>query len=1732
VDPLADALSKELLPSMNLTDASTFVDVVAERSTRPGRAFTFVDGSGGRKELTFEGLHRRACAIGAMLADRGLAGQRVLVLLPPGLDYVAAFLGCLYAGAVAVPLYPPEANQGSTRHLAVSRNCAPAAAIGLVGSDGHQDGLPVLTVEDPLPHPGDWRRPAIDRDSLAFLQYTSGSTAAPKGVMVTHGNLVANSRQIARRFGTSESSIAVSWLPPYHDMGLIGGILQPIYAGAEATLFSPMTFIARPALWLRLISELRAQMSGGPDFAYDLCAKRIREEDLTGLDLSSWEVAFSGAEPVRAATLERFARRMAPYGFRAESFFPCYGLAEATLLVSGRRVGETPIAERFDSQSLAPGSVPRPAADGLPLVGSGPVADGVDVKVVGLGTDVPCPGEVGEICVSGDNVAAGYWGRAEDTTATFGTDGNRLLRTGDLGFYRDGQLYITGRDKDMLVVRGRNHYPQDLELTASDAHDEVGRIAAAFAIEVDGREEVCLVAEVGTEREPGAYDQISAAIRARLKVEHGLVPRSLVLVRRGQIARTTSGKVQRARTKDLLASGMLKVVARWDSPGDGALPAFPGDVGAQTVRETVLAIAEQRLGVRVRPDVPLIAQGMDSLAALEIKAAVAEAVRVELPLEALLTGAAIDELDLAGKGAVPVGAAAPDPGGRYPLTINQQALWFLEQQHPGTAAQHVYVAVRLLAEVDANALRRSFQALIDRHPVLRTALHWGDGAPYQEILTHQEAAFVIEDASALDDAGLRERLDREAAGELFGLSEGRLMRAVLLRRPDGDVLSLVAHHIAVDMWSLAIIADELGRLYAVETGRARTLPPPPAAGYGELARFQRAMLESSRGEQLWRYWQNQLAGCRPVVELPADRPRPRQQSYRGDTVVVDLGAQVTVALRDLAAAEGTTLFVVLLAVFQTLVHRYSGEPDVLIGVPSSGRADSRLHDVVGYFVNPLLIRSQISDVSSFTEHLRNTKETMLGALAHQDMPFPVLVERLRLQREASRPPGYQLMFSLTNPHLLGAEGLGALQTGRGGARMRIGDLEVESIDLVRRTAQVDVTMVLSEVDDHLEGLINFSTDLFDRATMVRFGEHFSTLARTVTAQPGLAPADVPLVTDGELRAFARWNNTTREYPRAAVTDLFATQVAARPDEPALTYGRTSLTYRQLDRASTGLARALRARGAGLGRTVGLCTDHDAAVVVAMLATAKAGAAYVPLDPGHPPVRLRRIIDESRPVVLVAPPGIGHERLEASLPAVDPSAFMTEDVLADPANDAPLDTGPCHDDLLYVMYTSGSSGEPKGICVTHNNVLRLVRNTNYCTFEPGDRIAQISNAAFDAATLEVWGAVINGGHLIGFDRATVLAPDRLAAEIRRLGIDIMVMATPLFTQIAGYDPKTFATVRQLMVGGDTMDPKRARDVVALGYPLLTNGYGPTESTTFATAQPLREIDDGLWRVPIGGPIANTQVHILDERMEPVPIGVPGELFIGGEGLARGYLGRPDLTAERFRPDPFSAVPGARLYATGDLARWLPSGSVDFVGRTDFQVKIRGYRVEPAEVDVVTLAHPDVSEAVTVTDDSTGEKRLITYYVGVPKPDDLASFLRDRLPEYLVPSLRALPELPKNPNGKVDRAALPKPESVAAHSAARSPAADGRVGDIAALLCELLGAAEVAPDDNFFEIGGHSLLAIKLIGEIRDRYGVEIPLNDLFTDPSPKGIAEFIQTQPDIGAAATEGPQRVARRVFTP
>jgi amino acid adenylation domain-containing protein len=601
---------------------------------------------------------------------------------------------------------------------------------------------------------------------------------------------------------------------------------------------------------------------------------------------------------------------------------------------------------------------------------------------------------------------------------------------------------------------------------------------------------------------------------------------------------------------------------------------------------------------------------------------------------------------------------------------------------------------------------------------------------------------------------------------------------------------------------------------------------------------------------------------------------------------------------------------------------------------------------------------------------------------------------------------------------------------------------------------------------------------------------------------------------------------------SSLCELFAEHVIRRPNAPAVTYGPVTLTYRQLDRVTNSLASRLRELGVATGRTVAILADRSIGVVVGMLATVKAGGAYLALDPAHPATRLRTILEEAKPVALLTEAG-ADDPSGLGTPVVTVAEHLGDAVRDGAAHDVRIDGGAGPEDLAYVVYTSGSTGTPKGICVTHRNVVQRTRNTDYLTFAPGDRVAQVSNAAFDAVTIEAWGALLNGAELVGFDRDTILSPGRLGAALHERRIDTMVIPTPLFNQLAMDDPSTFATVSQVLVGGDVMGVSQANAVAALPGCTLLNGYGPAECTTLATAHRVTPMPADQLRVPIGRPISNATCYVLDDDLRPQPAGVPGQLYIGGDGVARGYLDRPDLTKERFLPDPFAAEPGARMYATGDLVCQLPDGSLDFLGRADSQVKIRGFRVETNETDATLLQHPGVREAVTIadTDTQSGDKKLVSYYVAAgdaaPETDALMAFLRDRLPDYMVPSrLICLPELPKNSNMKVDRAQLPSPAgfSSAADDDAPSAAPETLDDEIAGIISGLLDVPSFGREENFFEGGGQSMLAIRLLTQVGRRYGANMTLADFFEDPTARGIADFIRAADPSASAARPGEGR--------
>jgi amino acid adenylation domain-containing protein len=932
---------------------------------------------------------------------------------------------------------------------------------------------------------------------------------------------------------------------------------------------------------------------------------------------------------------------------------------------------------------------------------------------------------------------------------------------------------------------------------------------------------------------------------------------------------------------------------------------------------------------------------------------------------------------------------------------------------------------------------------------------------------------------------------------------------VIHRSAKEHKLLVVLHHIITDEWGTGILHKEITMLYEdFSRGQAPSLPELPIQ-YADFACWQRDRLQGEVLEKQLAYWKNELAGAPQVLELTTDKTRPATQSFRGAWESFQLPSEVLDPLKSLGREERATLFTTLLAGFMALLYRYTGQEDILVGTPISLRRYSETENLIGYFLNTVVVRAQFSEGLSFRSLLQQVRKRALGAMAHAELPFNRLVAELAPERDLSWTPLFQVVFVLHD-----RDGVSEVSkvTGKG--------------QLGTDSSKFDLGLFVSETKDGLDVSIEHSTDLFESATIRRIGKHFLTLLAAIGSNPDASVASLNLLTAAERRqVLYDWNNTKADYPsEKCVHELFEEQAARTPEAVAVVSEGISYSYGELNRRANQLAHYLRGLGVKPDNRVAICAERGFDLIVALLGVLKAGAAYLPLDPDYPIDRLSFMLRDSEAVAVLAQNRFLGRVLEVgpSLPVLsldDPSPLWKGQPESNVDSGA-VGLNSLH--LAYVMYTSGSTGQPKGVMIPHRAINRLVLNNGYAKIEPGDRVAFAANPAFDASTVEVWAPLLNGGSIVVIDKAVLLDPARFGEVLRSQQISLLWLTVGLFNQYAETMAKDFAFVRTLMVGGDSLNVGAIARVLRSGRPQhLLNGYGPTETTTFATTYKIDAVRDDARSIPIGRPIANTQTYILDALRNPVPVGVPGELYIGGAGVARGYLNRPELTAERFLPDPFASEPEARMYRTGDLVRWLSDGDLEFLGRNDFQVKIRGFRIELGEIEARLAEHPAVREVVVLArKDTPGEQRLVAYYTASPNHEpkegtvdaqQFRSHLSSSLPDYMIPAAFVrLESLPLTFNGKLDRKALPAPESDAYSTHTYEPPEGETEIQLAGIWAEILKFDRIGRHDNFFSLGGHSLMAVTLIERMR-RAGFEVDARTFFLAPTLAKLAGAIEIE---------------------
>ncbi|TCV59961.1 non-ribosomal peptide synthetase [Pseudomonas fluorescens] len=1703
-----------------MTDAfelpSTLANALQRRAAlTPDRvALRFLaDTPGQSVVLSYRDLDLRARTIAGALQAEAALGDRAVLLFPSGPDYVAAFFGCLYAGVIAVPAYPPESARRHHQERLLSIIADAEPRLLLTSSDlreplqAIESAPPVLCVDtlDPA-HAGQWRMPTLQDDDIAFLQYTSGSTALPKGVQVSHGNLVANELLIRHGFGIdlNPDDVIVSWLPLYHDMGLIGGLLQPVFSGVPCVLMSPAYFLARPLRWLEAISEYGGTISGGPDFAYRLCSERVSDSALNRLDLSGWRVAYSGSEPIRLDTLERFAEKFAPCGFTPDNFMASYGLAEATLFVAGtpRRHGIPSL--RVDDAALAQNRAEP--GQGSAVMSCGVSQPGHAVLVVEPATLQPLvDNQIGEVWAAGPSIALGYWRNPEASAKTFVQhEGRTWLRTGDLGFRRGGELFITGRLKDLLIVRGHNLYPQDIEQTIEREVEVVrkGRVAA-FAANDSGEEGIGIAAEISRSvQKILPPEALINAIRQAVAEACQQAPSVVVLLNPGALPKTSSGKLQRSACRIRLADGSLDSYAQFPSAAADVADELAPSSELQALIGQVWR--EQLQVEQVRADDHFFLLGGNSIAATQVIARLSETLGLALNLRLLFEAPTLAAFAAAvanqqQDGGQAQGAISPLPRhAPLPQSLAQNRLWITWQLDPTSRAYNIPGALHLRGELDEDALRASFQQLIERHESLRTRFLERDGVALQQVDPAGEFKLQVVDLSdePVNRREARARQVREdEAATLFDLEKGPLLRVTLLRLDEDDHQLLVTlHHIIADGWSMNVLIEEFSRVYAAASqGQVAELAPLPLQ-YADYGSWQRQWLAQGEAERQLSYWKQQLGAEHSALVLGTDHPRSAQRQRSAARHSLRLDKDLGEALRHVAQAHDTTPFMLLLAAFQALLQRYTGQSDIRVGVPNANRPRLETQGLIGFFINTQVLRGQVDSRQPFAALLAQAREATLGAQAHQDLPFEQLLEAFPEAREQGL---FQVMFNHQQRDL--------------SALRRLPGLLAQELPWHSREAKFDLQLHSEEDrNGRLTLSFDYADELFEAATIERLAAHYCNLLRAVCADPQQAIGDVPLLTADEHSQQQQWGAAPCAPANQWLPELLNEQARRTPQRIALRWDGGQLDYAELHAQANRLAHYLRDKGVGPDVCVAIACERSPQLLVGVLAIIKAGGAYVPLDADYPAERLAYMLDDSGVDLLLT-----QTALLERLPTCDGVSVIAMDALhleQWPSNPPGLHLHGDH--LAYVIYTSGSTGQPKGVGNTHAALAeRLQWMQATYGLDTTDVLMQKAPISFDVSVWECFWPLITGSQLVLAGPGEHRDPHRIAQLVQQFGVTTLHFVPPLLSLFVEEPLSARCTsLRRLFCGGEALPAElRNRVLAQLPSAQLHNRYGPTETAINVTHWHCTEADGE--RSPIGRPLGNVLCRVLDSDLNPVPAGVPGELCIGGLGLARGYLGRPGLSAERFVADPMGPA-GARLYRTGDRARWGADGVIEYLGRLDQQVKLRGFRVEPQEIEARLLAQDGIAQVAVLVRDTSAGPQLIGYYTApeVTHGQDelntrLKAALAAELPDYMVPAqLLRLDAMPLSPSGKLDRRALPEPQWQVREHVEPVSALEQQV---AGIWRDVLGLARIGLRDDFFALGGHSLLATQIISRTRQACDVELPLRTLFEASELGAFAEQVR-----------------------
>ena len=1629
------------------------------------------------QRLSYGELNARANRLAHCLIARGVgADVPVGLALERSLDMLVGLLAILKAGGAYLPL-DPAAPEERLAHILDD------SGVRLLLTQGHllerlprQAGVEVLAIDglvldgyaesDPLP--------TLSADNLAYVIYTSGSTGKPKGTLLTHRNALRLFSATEAWFGFDERDVWTlfhSYAFDFSVWEIFGALL---YGGRLVIV--PQWVSRSPEDFYRLLCREGVTVLNQTPSAFKQLMAVACSADMATQQPALRYVIFGG-EALDLQSLRPWFQR---FGDRQPQLVNMYGITETTVHVTYRPVSEADLE----------GGLVSPIGGTIP-----------DLSWYILDRDLnPVPrGAVGELYIGRAGLARGYLRRAGLSATRFvpnpfpGGAGERLYRTGDLArFQADGNIEYIGRIDHQVKVRGFRIELGEIEAALAGlagvrdavvlAHDGVGGTQLAGYVVADSAEDA---------------ERLRESLRESLKrhLPDYMVPAHLMLLERMPL--TVNGKLDRQALPQPDASLSQQA---YRAPGS-------------ELEQRIAAIWAEILGVeRVGLDDNFFELGGHSLLATRVISRVRQEQQLDASLKALFERPVLEAFAQGLERTTDAVSTIPLADRQQPLALSfaQERQWFLWQLEPESAAYHIPSALRLRGRLDVDALQRSFDSLVARHETLRTRFRLEGGRSYQQV---QPAVSVSIEREQFGEEGLIERIQAIVV-QPFDLERGPLLRVNLLQLAEDDhVLVLVQHHIVSDGWSMQVMVEELVQLYAGYSQGLDVVLPALPIQYADYALWQRSWMEAGEKERQLAYWTGLLGGEQPVLELPFDRPRPARQSHRGAQLGFELSRELVEAVRALAQREGASSFMLLLASFQALLYRYSGQADIRVGVPIANRNRVETERLIGFFVNTQVLKADLDGRMGFDELLAQARQRALEAQAHQDLPFEQLVEALQPERNASHNPLFQVLFNHQS------------EIRSVTPEVQLEDLRLEGLAWDGQTAQFDLTLDIQEDENGIWASFDYATDLFDASTVERLAGHWRNLLRGIVANPRQRLGELPLLDAPERRqTLSEWNPAQRECAvQGTLQQRFEEQVRQWPQAVALILDEQRLSYGELNARANRLAHCLIARGVGADVPVGLALERSLDMLVGLLAILKAGGAYLPLDPAAPEERLAHILDDSGVRLLLTQ---GH--LLERLPRQAGVEVLAIDglVLDGYAESDPLPTLSA-DNLAYVIYTSGSTGKPKGTLLTHRNALRLFSATEaWFGFDERDVWTLFHSYAFDFSVWEIFGALLYGGRLVIVPQWVSRSPEDFYRLLCREGVTVLNQTPSAFKQLMAVACSAdMATqqpaLRYVIFGGEALDLQSLRPwFQRFGdrQPQLVNMYGITETTVHVTYRPVSEADlEGGLVSPIGGTIPDLSWYILDRDLNPVPRGAVGELYIGRAGLARGYLRRAGLSATRFVPNPFPGGAGERLYRTGDLARFQADGNIEYIGRIDHQVKVRGFRIELGEIEAALAGLAGVRDAVVLAHDGVGGTQLAGYVVADSAEDaerlreSLRESLKRHLPDYMVPAhLMLLERMPLTVNGKLDRQALPQPDASLSQQAYRAPGSELEQR-IAAIWAEILGVERVGLDDNFFELGGHSLLLLMLKERIGDTCQATLSISQLMTHASVAEQAACIEGQ---------------------